>query len=151
MFTSKENIKTIGIAVFAAVVGGSAAVMVSGSPAVASPPSGVGVVNYSEVIDRTAEAQGATLKLQEAIQHERDELNAKSANLSDEEKAVAVRQAQANIEQKRQELIAPIKAKVDAKVQSVAQEQGLNVVIDGNAVVYGGTDITKTVINNMAE
>ena len=71
---------------------------------------------------------------------------ADTANKSDEEKAKAMQQAQMELQQKEQDLLAGIQKKVDAAVKQVAEAKGLSVVLDKNAVVYGGQDITDDVV-----
>ena len=40
---------------------------------------------------------------------------------------------------------------MEEAVKSVADAKGLTVVIDKNAVVYGGTDITQDVVKKIAK
>ena len=145
---TKETMKTLGVAIAAAFFGGVAAVGIVGQPASAAT-SNVGVVNYSEVIDSLATAQGATAQMQSYIIEEKNAFSEKAAGLSEEERVVVLHQAEENIKKKRLELLAPIKAKVDANVQSVAEKQGISVVLDSGAVVYGGHDITDAVIKEV--
>ena len=50
------------------------------------------------------------------------------------------------LQQKEQDLLAAIQKKLDDAVKQVAEAKGLSVVLDKNAVVYGGQDITDDVM-----
>ena len=52
---------------------------------------------------------------------------------------------QEQFNQKRQAIEKDIQNKVDGAVKDVASKKGLSLVVDKNAVIYGGTDITKDV------
>ena len=71
--------------------------------------------------------------------------------MNDQEKSDYYQQTQQRLQQKQQELIEPIQKSVEESVKSVADAKGLTVVIDKNAVVYGGTDITQDVIKKISK
>ena len=71
--------------------------------------------------------------------------------MSEQEKASYYQQTQQRLQQKQQELIEPIQKNIEDTVKKVAEQKGLSVVIDKNAVVYGGQDITQDVVNKVAK
>ncbi len=108
--------------------------------------SSVGVVDYRRAMAGHPDYAAASNEMQKAMQEAQMRFEADTANKSEDEKVQAMQQAQAELQQKEQELLADIQKKVDAAVKQVAEAKGLSVVIDKGAVVYGGQDITDDVL-----
>ena len=51
--------------------------------------------------------------------------------------------------QKMEELTGPLEQEVYDAVMTVGEETGIEVIIDSQAVLYGGMDLTPAVINNL--
>ena len=63
----------------------------------------------------------------------------------------SVMEKQSQLAQKEQELVAPIRQKIDASVAAVAQRDGFTMILDKNARVYGDeqSDITYKVLDKL--
>ena len=49
--------------------------------------------------------------------------------------------------QKKADLLKPIMDKINAAIKSVADSQGISIVIAKQGVIYGGVDITQEVMD----
>lgn len=145
---NKKNVKIFSFTlagVFIVSIAGMA-LMSMGDTASAAPTSNIGVVNQQEVIaanpSLSSDYQEKMRATAEDMQKEFDE---KSADMSDEEKETLFAEMQQQFNEKRVAIEKEMQDKVNAAVQSVASKKGLSLVVEKNAVIYGGTDITKDV------
>ena len=149
----KKTVKIISVLIALVFVGSVVAVALTqfGGIAAASGNGNVGTVDYRQVMAQHPQLQSANSELQQAVSDAQKEFEEKSKNMSDQEKSDYYQQTQQRLQQKQQELIEPIQKSVEESVKSVADAKGLTVVIDKNAVVYGGTDITQDVIKKISK
>ena len=151
----KKHIRIFSVLIAVVFIGSVVAIGVSqmgaaGSVASAAS-SAIGVIDYRQAMSQSSDLQTANQQMQDAVAAAKVEFEQKSANMSDEEKASYYQQTQERLQQKQQDLIEPIQKKIEAEVKAVAEAKGLQVVLDKNAVVYGGQDITQDVIRKMAK
>ncbi|MGB9857564.1 MAG: OmpH family outer membrane protein [Dictyoglomaceae bacterium] len=115
-----------------------------------SQHSSIGYIDYLKAFSEYKE----TKKMQAQIQKKQAEINkiiedAKKKGL-DEKK---LNQLKIEKEKELGELVAKIrdvlKKKILAEVEKVAKAQKLSIVLEKNARVWGGVDITKEVLNNL--
>jgi len=133
----------------------------------------IGVVNTQEVFQKYSGTQSVEEELvKEKDKLENDirtkemelqklgiELQGKGPNVTDSEKESYNKQAQAldafvqnaqrNLSQKEYEKMTSIQTSIDASVQSVAQQQKFDYVLEAGAVKFGGEDITQEVLKRM--
>jgi outer membrane protein len=113
--------------------------------AASKPAPLAGIVDYSALISNNP----ATAKANEALKLEQEnaqkEYVEKVSTLDDKGKQELERQLTQRIEQKRSELLKPILNQTDATIKTEAEAKGLTIVINKNAVVCGGVDITAEV------
>jgi outer membrane protein len=146
-----KNVKTISLIVAAIFVIGcftlamSAGGFGSSVASAAGSESAIGVVDYQVVISQYPKLQQLNSELEAARKEARSEFDSKSQNMNDEEKERYYKQLQERLQVKVQELDDVLKKDIDAVIKKVAEKKGLKVVVDKNAVVYGGTDITDEV------
>jgi outer membrane protein len=117
----------------------------------AMPPAGastaaLGIVDYIYLINQHPDTVKANEILQAEQEKARRELTESSAGMSASEKQELDRQLGARVEQKRQELLKPISAKISAAIKAVADAKGLAVILPKEYVIYGGLDITYDVL-----
>ena len=79
------------------------------------------------------------------------DFDAKSANLSDEEKEKLFADMQQQYQEKSRVAEKELEEQVTGAVKSIATKRGLSLVVDKSAVIYGGTDITKDVSDNLSQ
>jgi outer membrane protein len=111
----------------------------------AEKASTIGVVNYQFLLSQSPDMVAAQQAMDAAVAQAKSDFDAKSANMSDQDKQTLNQQLQQGLQQKNQELLAPINEKVMAAIKSVAESKGLTIIIDKGTVVYGGQDITNDV------
>lgn len=151
---NKKNVKIFSFAlagVFIVSIAGMA-LMSMGDTASEAPTSNIGVVDQQQVISAnpaiSAEYQQ---KMQSTAQEMQKDFDEKSKDMSDAEKEKLFADMQQQFNEKRIAIEKEMQDKVDAAVQSVASKKGLSLVVEKNAVIYGGTDITKDVTASLAK
>ena len=144
----KKQVKIVSILIAVIFIGSVVAIALTqtGNIASAASSSSVGVVEYDRIMIQHPSMQSLDDQLKAAIDEIKKEFDEKSAGMNDQEKQDYYIQCQERILQKREELLAPVIASVDAAIKTVADKRGLSVVLAKAAVVYGGQDITQEVI-----
>jgi outer membrane protein len=118
----------------------------SGSIFAASAPTPLtGIVDYAALINNNPAAAKANKALKLEQEKAQKEYKEKVGTLDDKGKKELQQKLTQRIEQKRNELYKPILNKTDATIKAVAEAKGLAVVVNKNAVFYGGVDITTEV------
>jgi len=108
--------------------------------------SAVGIVNYQLLVSQHPDTAVAEQTMNAAVAQAKSDFDAKSVNMSEQEKQAYYQQLQQELQQKNQDLLVPVNDKVMAAVKSVAEAKGLTVVLDKSSAVYGGQDITDDVM-----
>lgn len=108
-------------------------------------PGVIGVVDYVYLMNRDPEIVEANQAFQAESDRLDREFSLQSAGLTYAEIQRSSQQLQQQLAQKRQELLAPMRAKINAAVQMVARVEGLVIVLPKSALVDGGRDITNDV------
>lgn len=150
----KKTVKIVSVLIALVFVGSVVALALtqSGNLGIASAASSnVGVVDYNQVMSQHPQVQSASSEMQQAIQDAQKDFEEKSANMNDQEKRDYYTQTQQRLQQKQQELMEPITQSVEDSVKKIAEQKGLSVVLDKNAVIYGGTDITQDVVKQVTK
>lgn len=151
---NKKNVKIFSFAlagVFIASVG-IMAIVSMGDTANAAPTSDIGVVDQRQVIsDNGTLALDYQKKMKALADEMQKDFDAKSANLSDEEKEKLVADMQQQYQEKSRVAEKEWEEQVTGAVKSIATKRGLSLVVDKSAVIYGGTDITKDVSDNLLQ
>ena len=124
--------------------------------------SKIGVVDGEKLFDEYPSAQEATKKiadaqdeLKEAItESERIYSEFEKQKKSEAEKLTKQKELQAKIDSKAKDtkkMIEGLSSKIEQdilqSIKAVASEKGLEVVFDKRAVLYGGTDLTQSVLD----
>lgn len=151
---NKKNVKIFSFAlagVFIVSIAGMA-LMSMGDTASAAPTSNIGVVDQQQVIRANPSlASDYQQKMQSTAEEMQKDFDEKSKDMSDAEKEKLFADMQQQFNEKRVAIEKEMQDKVNAAVQSVASKKGLSLVVDKNAVIYGGTDITKDVTSSIAQ
>lgn len=111
-----------------------------------APTSTVGIVDYDQLFDQHPDIQKSNEALKVEQEQAKQEYDAKSPNMTSEEKKALEAQLQQRVGLKQQELIRAIEANINDAVKAVSDEKGITMVLPKKAVVYGGQDITKEVL-----
>lgn len=150
----KKQVKIISILIALVFVGSVVALALtqSGSGIVsAAGNSNVGTVDYRQIMAQHPGLQKANEDMQAELANAQKEFEEKSKDMNDQQKEEYYAQTQQRLQQKQKDLIEPMENSVEEAVKKVADARGLTVVIDKNAVVYGGQDITQEVIGKISK
>lgn len=147
----KAHVKIISVLIALVFVGSVVALALSQSSfnvASAAASSNVGVVDYSQFgsIKDVADIQA---QMEKAAKDAQTEFEEKSKDMNDQQKQEYYQQTMQRLQQQQADLMDPVRKKVDEAVKSIAEAKGLTVVLNKEAVVYGGTDITQEVLKKL--
>lgn len=109
----------------------------------------IGVVDYKIVFSQHPDLPEAKEVLHTETMQAQQEFESKSPGLSDKEKQELDWQLRQRLELKQQELLSAITAKIDAVIKEVADAQELSAVVEKDATIYGGKDITNDVLKKI--
>ncbi len=142
-----KNVKLVSLFVAAIFVIGCFALSLnknsfSRQASASAAESAIGVVNYQMLMAQSPELQALKATMQTEVESAQKEFDEKSKSMSDEEKQSYYAQLQQRLADKEQELMEPVRKKAEASIHKVASRKGLSIVVDKNAVAYGGVDIT---------
>ena len=148
MKLEKKQVRLVSILIAVIFIGSVVAIALTqtGNIASAASSSSVGTIDFQQAMAAHPDVQNLQGQMETAVADIKKEFDEKSAGMNDQEKADYYMQCQQRLAQKQQELVEPIKTKVDVAIKKVADKRGLSVVIDKMAVIYGGQDITQEVI-----
>ncbi|MBQ1856041.1 MAG: OmpH family outer membrane protein [Anaerovibrio sp.] len=147
----KTQVKIISVLIALVFVGSVVALALSqsnNSIANAASSSNVGVVDYSQ-FSAIKDVTDMQAQMQKLAQDAEKEFNEKAAGMSDEQKQEYYQQTMQRLQQQQADMMEPVRAKIEAAVKEVADAKGITVVINKEAVVYGGTDLTQDVLKKL--
>ena len=149
----KKHVKVISILIAVLFIGSVVAIALtqSGSGVASAAGSSVGVVDYRQVMSQHPDLNNIEQQMQTAIADVKREFEEKSAGMNDQEKADYYQQSQLRLQQKQDELVGPIEQSIQDTIKKVADNKGLQVVIEKSTVIYGGQDITQDVISRLGK
>ena len=151
---NKKNVKIFSFAIAGVFIVsiGAMAVLSMGDTASAAPKSNIGVVDQREVIaNNSSLALNYQQKMRDTADQMQKDFDAKSQGMSDADKEKLFEDMQQQFNDKRTNIEKDMEDQVDGAVKTVASKKGLSLVVDKNAVIYGGTDITKDVSDALGQ
>lgn len=151
---NKKNVKIFSFAlagVFIVSIAGMA-LMSMGDTASAAPSSNIGVVDQQQIVAANpALSADYQQKMQETATQMQKDFDEKSKDMSDADKEKLFADMQQQFNEKRASIEKEMQDKMNAAVKDVAAKKGMSLVVDKNAVIYGGNDITKEVADAMSK
>lgn len=142
MILVKKQILSLLVAVLVCV--GFAGVL---SPKTVLAADTIGFVNVQRVFASYPDISSARAAIGLEQKKAQEEFQSKAAGLDDEGKRALDKTLTERIAQREDELMGPIQKKILAAINKVAKAQGISTVFDSAAIVTGGKDITKDVID----
>ena len=142
MILVKKQILSLLVAVLVCV--GFAGVL---SPKSVLAADTIGFVNVQRVFASYPDISSARAAIGLEQKKAQEEFQSKAAGLDDEGKRALDKTLTERIAQREDELMGPIQKKILAAINKVAKAQGISTVFDSAAIVTGGKDITKDVID----
>lgn len=108
--------------------------------------STVGYVDTGRVANEFPDMKAMRQQLEKDTKAMQQEYDRKAASLSQEQKVKLFQEYQAKLDRKKEAMVSAALAKVVQVTGEVAKKQGLTVVLEKQSVLYGGTDLTDSVI-----
>lgn len=156
----------------AILVIGAVLIWIGGGLKAASNGGDIGFVDVQRIMnqhkdfkDASASLEKEFARLQEQLNSEaaklQNELNTKVKGMQDQEKIDQLRNEyaakikkiqgdyQSQLDKQKADVLKNIETKLDAAIASVAREQNLQVVLKREIVLYGGKDVTDTVLKKL--
>ena len=124
----------------------------------------VGIVDGEKVFDEYSFAQEATKKITDAQDQLKQQIEESEKTYtefakqkkSEAEKLTKQKELQADIDAKAQstrKMIESLSSKIESEIlqaiKTISTEKGLDVIFDKRAVLFGGTDVTQSVVNEL--
>ena len=149
----KKQVKIISILIAVLFIGSVVAIALtqSGTGVASAAGGNVGVIDYRQVMSQHPDLNNVEQQMQTSIADVKREFEEKSAGMNDQEKADYYQQSQLRLQQRQQELVAPIEQSIQDAIKKVADNKGLQIVVEKTAVIYGGQDISQDVINRLGK
>ena len=154
-----RNARTHSLATFAIVAGlvslGIAAGMVIAPVRAQSTYASIGFVDIQKALDAHPQKQAVFEQLRAFEQAKMDELAAlqNQPNMTDAQRQQLMEkiyQSRDDIDAERQRLTAPLIQDLRDATNAIGQESGIEVILEGGSVMYGGLDLTPLVIQRLS-
>jgi outer membrane protein len=106
----------------------------------------VGYVEMQRALDNHPRKVSSERALQEFFQAKQREFQERSKTMTAFQRQELDRQLQQQILEKRGELLGGLDKEIRAAVEQVAKQSNVTIVLDRSVVLFGGVDLTETVI-----
>jgi len=141
--------RKIAVAAGLVVIVAVAAVLFVRQAPVLGQSFSVGYVEMQRALDNHPRKISSERALQEFFQAKQREFQERSKGLTAFQRQELDRKLQQEILEKRNELLGGLDKELRAAVETVAKQASVSVVLDRSVVLYGGTDLTDTVIKHI--
>lgn len=115
------------------------------------PVAAVGYVNIMEVFESHPEKLASEEVLNDEVLALQAQLEAEIKDMSQEERQKTMQTYQDKLSQREQELVSRVIDSIDETIREVADEIGIQVVLEEKQVIYGGQDLTELVKQRIQE
>ena len=147
--TIKKDFRRVWILTLVLALGVFGSVLAQTGTAHAATPPVLGLVDFAMLVNQHPDTiKGNQIYKMESEQAKK-EFETKSPGLSDKDKKELDQALGQRLEVRRQELLKPIIAMVNAEIKAVSDSRGLQMVVLKSSVVYGGVDITDEVLKKI--
>lgn len=111
----------------------------------------IGYVNVQKVFTSYPDVKSAIAAIDLERQNAQYQFNEQSASLDANSKADLNKKLSEQVNNKEKEMLGPIQKKISEAIIKVAKAQGINAVLDGSTILFGGKDLTEEVIAEVAK
>lgn len=115
------------------------------------PVTAVGYVNVMEVFESHPEKLASEQVLNDEVLALQSQLEAEIKDMTQEERQKIMQKYQEQLSQREQELVSRVIASIDETIREVADEIGVQIVLEKEQVIYGGQDLTDLVKKRIQE
>lgn len=140
------NTRTLGITIAVIVVLAAAGYFVTRSSPAFGQSMTIGYVDMARALDAHPGRSSAEAALRDYAQAQVADAQQRMKSMSATQKQDLQRQVDQQIFKKRAELLGGLDKDIRAAVDKVAKQQGVNVVLTRDVVLFGGVDLTDPVI-----
>jgi outer membrane protein len=140
------NAKTIGITAAVIVVVAAIGFVVARSGPALGQSLSIGYVDMARAVEahpRKTSAEGA---LKDYAQTQIADAQQRMKAMTPAQREEVQRQVNQQLLKKRQELIGGLEKDIRAAIEKIAKDQGISIVLNREAVLYGGVDLTDQVV-----
>ena len=109
----------------------------------------IGYVDMQKLFQNHPQKKASEVKLEGKAKKLKEELEAKGQKMDKEERQQLLQKYQEQLNQQEQELINGVLADINQKIQKIAEEKGISVVLNKSAVIYGGYNLTAEVLEEI--
>ncbi len=142
----RVDARKIAVAIGLVVVIAVAAVLFMRQAPALGQSFSVGYVEMQVALNNHPRKVSSERALQEFFQAKQREFQERSKGMTAFQRQELDRQLQQQILEKRNELLGGLDKELRAAVETVAKQANVTVVLDRAVVLYGGTDLTESVI-----
>lgn len=139
---ARKVVIAVGVIVIVAV----AAVLLTRQATALGQSFSIGYVEMQRALDSHPRKASSERALQEFFQAKQREFQQRSKGMTAFQRQELDRKLQQQILEKRNELLGGLDKEIRTAVETAAKQTGVTVVLDRTVVLYGGTDVTDTVI-----
>lgn len=115
------------------------------------PIAAVGYVNVMEVFESHPEKLASEQVLNDEVLALQAQLETEIKDMTQEERQEIMKKYQEQLSQREQELVSRVIASIDEAIREVADENGVQIVLEKEQVIYGGLDLTDLVKKRIQE
>jgi outer membrane protein len=140
------NAKTIGITAAVIVIVAAIGFVVARSGPALGQSLTIGYVDMARAVEahpRKTSAEGA---LKDYAQTQIGDAQQRMKAMTPAQREEVQRQVNQQLLKKRQELIGGLEKDIRAAIEKIAKDQGISIVLNREAVLYGGVDLTDQVV-----
>jgi outer membrane protein len=140
------NAKTIGITTAVIVIVAAIGFVVARSGPALGQSLTIGYVDMARAVEahpRKTSAEGA---LKDYAQTQIGDAQQRMKAMTPAQREEVQRQVNQQLLKKRQELIGGLEKDIRAAIEKIAKDQGISIVLNREAVLYGGVDLTDQVV-----
>jgi outer membrane protein len=140
------NAKTIGITAAVIVIVAAIGFVVARSGPALGQSLTIGYVDMARAVEahpRKTSAEGA---LKDYAQTQIGDAQQRMKAMTPAQREEVQRQVNQQLLKKRQELIGGLEKDIRAAIEKIAKAQGISIVLNREAVLYGGVDLTDQVV-----
>lgn len=109
----------------------------------------IGYVNMQKLFQNHPQKKSSEQQLETAAQELKKELETRGKTMDKEERQELLQKYQDQLSQQEQELIEAVLADINKKINQVAAEKDISVVLDKSTVIYGGHNLTAAVLDKI--
>ncbi|MGQ0568925.1 MAG: OmpH family outer membrane protein [Armatimonadota bacterium] len=142
---ARKIVIAVGVIVIVAV----AAVLVTRQATALGQSFSIGYVEMQRALDSHPRKASSERALQEFFQAKQREFQQRSKGMTAFQRQELDRKLQQQILEKRNDLLGGLDKEIRTAVETAAKQTGVTVVLDRTVVLYGGTDLTDTVIKTV--